>query len=185
MHLRSEKDSKIAKIKLLLGNQKKLESQLKKDAGDFEEMVTINEELKKRLTDRDALEVEVQNQQKQIEDMKAEQVDALGAPMPWEADPELQEMTPTELKSILGDDLTPREKSRLNEMCVQELEKELKAKISAETSHIWQISSLTKELEKNRIKLNHLQDNNQSQGLKKVASVHHDEKSKVQPKPTR
>ena len=70
-------------------------------------------------------------------------------------------------------------------MCVQELEKELKAKISAETSHIWQISSLTKELEKNRIKLNHLQENNQSQGLKKVASVHHDEKSKVQPKPTR
>ena len=102
---------------------------------------------------RDALEVEVQNQQKQIEDMKAEQVDALGAPMPWEADPELQEMTPTELKSILGDDLTPREKAKLNEMCVQELEKELKAKISAETSHIWQISSLTKELEKNRIKL--------------------------------
>ena len=47
-----EKDSKIAKIKLLLGNQKKLESQLKKDAGDFEEMVTINEELKKRLADR-------------------------------------------------------------------------------------------------------------------------------------
>ena len=88
--------------------------------------------------------------------MKAEQVDALGAPMPWEADPELQEMTPTELKSILGDDLTPREKAKLNEMCVQELEKELKAKISAETSHIWQISSLTKELEKNRIKLNHL-----------------------------
>ena len=92
---------------------------------------------------------------------------------------------PTELKSILGDDLTPREKSRLNEMCVQELEKELKAKISAETSHIWQISSLTKELEKNRIKLNHLQDNNQSQGLKKVASAPHDEKSKVQSKPTR
>ena len=47
-----EKDSKMAKIKLLLGNQKKLESQLKKDAGDFEEMVTINEELKKRLSDR-------------------------------------------------------------------------------------------------------------------------------------
>ena len=47
-----EKDSKIAKIKLLLGNQKKLESQLKKCAGDFEEMVTINEDLKKRLVDR-------------------------------------------------------------------------------------------------------------------------------------
>ena len=47
-----EKDSKMAKIKLLLGNQKKLETQLKKDAGDFEEMVTINEELKKRLLDR-------------------------------------------------------------------------------------------------------------------------------------
>ena len=128
--------------------------------------------------------MEVQNQQKQIDELKTAQEEESG-PMPWELDPELQDMTPTELKSILGDDLTKNEKSRLNEMCVQELEKELKAKISAETSHIWQISSLTKELEKNRIKLNHLQDNNQSQGLKKVASVHHDEKSKVQPKPTR
>ena len=141
---------------------------------------------------RDALEVEVQNQQKQIEDMKAEQVDALGAPMPWEADPELQEMTPTELKSILGDDLTPREKAKLNEMCVQELEKELKAKISAETSHIWQISSLTKELEKNRIKLNHLLQEQKPLAPKvspiiapKVASTHHQDKAKVETKPNR
>jgi len=178
-----EKDSKIAKIKLLLGNQKKLESQLKKCAGDFEEMVTINEDLKKRLTDRDALEVEVQNQQKQIDELKIEREENNG-PMPWELDPELQDMTPTELKSILGDDLTPKEKSRLNEMCVQELEKELSAKISAENSHIWQISSLTKELEKNRIKLNHLQDNQSTRGVK-VASATHDEKSKVEPKPTR
>ena len=141
---------------------------------------------------RDALEVEVQNQQKQIEDMKAEQVDALGAPMPWEADPELQEMTPTELKSILGDDLTPREKAKLNEMCVQELEKELKAKISAETSHIWQISSLTKELEKNRIKLNHFLQEQKPLAPKvspiiapKVASTRHEDKAKVETKPTR
>jgi hypothetical protein len=116
--------------------------------------------------------------------MKAEQVDALGAPMPWEADPELQEMTPTELKSILGDDLTPREKAKLNAMCVQELEKELKAKISAETSHIWQISSLTKELEKNRIKLNHLLQE-QKPLAPKVASTHHEDKAKVETKPTR
>ena len=108
------------------------------------------------LSSRDALEVEVKNLEKQIEELRGLEVEG-GAPMPWEVDPELQDMTPTELKSILGNDLEPREKARLNEMCVQELEKELKTKISAETSHIWQISSLTKELEKNKIKLNHLQ----------------------------
>ena len=108
------------------------------------------------LSSRDALEVEVKNLEKQIEELRGQEVEG-GAPMPWEVDPELQDMTPTELKSILGNDLEPREKARLNEMCVQELEKELKTKISAETSHIWQISSLTKELEKNKIKLNHLQ----------------------------
>lgn len=103
-------------------------------------------------------------------------------------------MTPTELRSILGHDLKPNEKARLNEMCVQELEKELKAKISAETSHIWQISSLTKELEKNRIKLNHLQQEQKTpkvgQNGQKDASTHQDEKkvdekSKVENKPTR
>ena len=119
--------------------------------------------------------------------MKAEQVDALGAPMPWEADPELQEMTPTELKSILGDDLTPREKAKLNEMCVQELEKELKATISAETSHIWQISSPTKDLAKNRIKLNHLLQEQKPLAPKvsPIIAPNHQDKAKVETKPTR
>ena len=37
-------------------------------------------------------------------------------------------------------------------MCVQELEKELKTKTAAESSHIWEISNLQKELKKAKIK---------------------------------
>ena len=47
---------------------------------------------------------------------------------------------------------TEYQKAKLNSMCVQELEKELKTKTAAESSHIWEISNLQKELKKAKIK---------------------------------
>ena len=64
--------------------------------------------------------------------------------LPWETDPELREMTAVELRAILAEDLTEYQKAKLNSMCVQELEKELKTKTAAESSHIWEISNLQK-----------------------------------------
>jgi len=72
--------------------------------------------------------------------------------LPWETDPELRDMTAVELRAILADDLTEYQKAKLNSMCVQELEKELKTKTAAESSHIWEISNLQKELKKAKIK---------------------------------
>ena len=53
-------------------------------------------------------------------------------------------MTAVELRAILAEDLTEYQKAKLNSMCVQELEKELKTKTAAESSHIWEISNLQK-----------------------------------------
>ena len=41
----------------------------------------------------------------------------------------------------------------MNELCVNELEKELRAKTATESSQIWEISNLKKELKKQQIKL--------------------------------
>ena len=59
---------------------------------------------------------------------------------------------------FLGHDLTAREKIRLNEMVVVELEKDLKAAEANETRHIMDITSLKLELKKTTVKLNHLQN---------------------------
>ena len=66
-------------------------------------------------------------------------------------------MSARELKAILGNDLTAREKIKLNEMCVIELEKDLKAVESKETAYIMEITSLKTDLKKTTVKLNHLQ----------------------------
>ena len=57
-----------------------------------------------------------------------------------------------------GHDLTAREKIRLNELVVVELEKDLKAVESKETGYIMEITSLKTELKKTTVKLNHLQN---------------------------
>ena len=57
-----------------------------------------------------------------------------------------------------GHDLTAREKIRLNELVVVELEKDLKAAEANETRHIMDITSLKLELKKTTVKLNHLQN---------------------------
>ena len=59
---------------------------------------------------------------------------------------------------LSGHDLTAREKIRLNEMVVVELEKDLKAAEANETRHIMDITSLKLELKKTTVKLNHLQN---------------------------
>ena len=47
----------------------------------------------------------------------------------------------------------------MNELCVNELEKELRAKTATESSQIWEISNLKKELKKQQIKLQCYENN--------------------------
>jgi chromosome segregation ATPase len=155
--LKDDKNSKMSSIKLLLSNQRKLESQLKKTSNDHEDLAKEKEAMVQQVADRDALEVEVTKHHTRIAELEAEINVPIGQ-MSWEMDPELQDMTPMELRSILGKELTPHEKAKLNEMCVAELVKDMKVKTSNETSLIWEISTLKKELQKNKIKLNHLED---------------------------
>ena len=62
-------------------------------------------------------------------------------------------MTAIELRTILDKELSKFQRAKLNEMCVTEMEKELKSKTATESSHIWEISNLKKELQKQKIKL--------------------------------
>merc|ERR1719510_1207848 len=107
-----------------------------------------------RLIDHTKLKQQVADQRQRLLELES---DIASNNMPWDVDPELQDMTACELRSIMYKDLTPKEQARLNEMCVQEQEKELKVKITTETSLIWEISSLKKELQKSQIKLSHLE----------------------------
>merc|ERR1712141_154712 len=88
--------------------------------------------------------------------------------LPWETDPELRDMSAVELRAILAEDLTEYQKAKLNSMCVQELEKELKTKTAAESSHIWEISNLQKELKKAKIKAQ-MNENKNNKTDKKAA----------------
>ena len=53
-----------------------------------------------------------------------------------------------ELRSILGKNLTSREKAKLNERCVLELQKELKSAQNLISQNVWEISNLKKECSK-------------------------------------
>ena len=156
-----DRDSRIKRTRLLLDIQKKYEKQQNEAYEQYEELKKISDELKERVKDRDALEVEVIKYQKRSKELEAE-IESLGSgsqggEMPWDVDPELQDMSARELKAILGNDLTAREKIKLNEMCVVELEKDLKAVESKETAYIMEITSLKTDLKKTTVKLNHLQ----------------------------
>jgi chromosome segregation ATPase len=155
--LKADKDSKMSKIKLLLGNQKKFESQMEQMSNQYEDLAKEKKAMVQQVAHRDALEAEVGKHQKRINELESEVNEPIGQ-MPWDIDPELQDMTPMELRSILAKELTPKEKAKLNAMCVDELVKEMKSKTSNETSLIWEISTLKKELQKNKIKLSHLED---------------------------
>ena len=66
-------------------------------------------------------------------------------------------MSGMELRSILGKSLSAREKSKLNERCVLELQKELKSAQTLISQNVWEISNLKKELQKREIKINHME----------------------------
>ena len=53
----------------------------------------------------------------------------------------------------LGEDLTPVEKAKLNELCILDLEKELRLKSGQESKHIWEISKLKADLQRCKIML--------------------------------
>ena len=62
-------------------------------------------------------------------------------------------MTAIELRTILDKELSKFQRAKLNELCVAEMEKDLKSKTATESTHIWEISNLKKELQKQKIKL--------------------------------
>merc|ERR1712029_745898 len=164
-----DRDSRIKRTRLLLDIQKKYEKQQNEAYEQYEELKKVSEDLKERVKDRDVLELDLikyKNRTKEleneIENMANNAINSASSgatsEMPWDIDPELQDMSARELKAILGHDLTAREKIRLNEMVVVELEKDLKAAEANETRHIMDITSLKLELKKTTVKLNHLQN---------------------------
>merc|ERR1712029_1073819 len=164
-----DRDSRIKRTRLLLDIQKKYEKQQNEAYEQYEELKKVSVDLKERVKDRDVLELDLikyKNRTKELENeietMANNAINSASSgatsEMPWDIDPELQDMSARELKAILGHDLTAREKIRLNEMVVVELEKDLKAAEANETRHIMDITSLKLELKKTTVKLNHLQN---------------------------
>ena len=183
--LTKETATKGTKIKLLLSNQRKSENQLKKNSDDFNEMVKCVETLKNKAAEKEVLEVLVETQKKRILELETalelnptESNASNGPPMPWDIDPELEGMSAIELRSILNKELSPRERSRLNEMCVSELQKDLKTAQKELSKNIWEISSLKKDNQKLGVKIEILQkqqnvakavlDDNEKGGQKEV-----------------
>ena len=106
-----DRDSRIKRTRLLLDIQKKQEKQLTESYEQNEEMQKFNEDLKERVKDRDALEVELgkyKHRTKELEnEMENNAANAVanaiaGGEMPWDTDPDLQDMSAREIKAILG-----------------------------------------------------------------------------------
>ena len=81
--------------------------------------------------------------------------DASDAPMPWESDPDLADLSATELLDIFSDpaELTFRERARLHEMCVRELEAVVRDKSKRILSILNDHNVVKKELERANMKL--------------------------------
>ncbi len=176
------KDRNTAKLKLLLKNQKKLEDDVKKMTDMSEELRKENQKLEKEVADKAQLEEEVLKCQQQIKDLDFVADGVNGGPMFWEKDEELKELSALELREIIGHELTPKEKAVLNEMCVAELEKDLKTKTTNETSLVWEIANLKKDLQKTTAKLSHLEQ--QREAAKYVLGDSADEPKQPQPEVT-
>jgi hypothetical protein len=52
--------------------------------------------------------------------------------MPWETDDDLKSLSPMEVRDVVLDELTPKEKARLNELCIEEMKQELLKKTTSE-----------------------------------------------------
>ena len=52
--------------------------------------------------------------------------------MPWEVDDDLKGLTPMEVREVVLDELNKKERSRLNELCVVEMQQELMKKTTSE-----------------------------------------------------
>lgn len=107
-----DRDSRIKRTRLLLDIQKKYEKQQNEAYEQYEELKKVSEDLKERVKDRDALELDLikyKNRTKELEN----EIENMGnnansgasgttSEMPWDIDPELQDMSARELKAILG-----------------------------------------------------------------------------------
>ena len=106
-----DRDSRIKRTRLLLDIQKKQEKQLTESYEQNEEMQKFNEDLKERVKDRDALEVELGKYKHRTKELESEMENNVanavanaiaGGEMPWDTDPDLQDMSAREIKAILG-----------------------------------------------------------------------------------
>ena len=52
--------------------------------------------------------------------------------MPWEVDDDLKSLTPMEVRDVVLDELTKKEKAKLNELCIEEMQQELMKKTTSE-----------------------------------------------------
>lgn len=77
------------------------------------------------------------------------------APMPWESDPDLADLSATELLDIFSDpgELTFRERAKLHELCVQELEAVVRDKSKRILAILNDHNEVKKELERANLKL--------------------------------
>ena len=108
-----DRDSRIKRTRLLLDIQKKYEKQQNEAYEQYEELKKVSEDLKERVKDRDVLELDLikyKNRTKEleneIENMANNAINSASSgatsEMPWDIDPELQDMSARELKAILG-----------------------------------------------------------------------------------
>merc|ERR1711976_131024 len=144
--LTNSNEAQSGKVRLLLSNYQKLSKVKDETDGQVNDLIKQKEKLQKEFEDFK------ENAENEIDKAIANS-EPNNETLPWETDAELKDMTAIELRTILDKELSKFQRAKLNEMCVTEMEKELKSKTATESSHIWEISNLKKELQKQKIKL--------------------------------
>merc|ERR1712045_910820 len=99
--LTKDKEAKMHRIKLLLGNQKKAQESHDENVKMVEDALKEKEQLE---SDYEKYKKDAENE---IEKLTAKNAaNSESEDLPWETDPELRDMTAVELRAILADDLT-------------------------------------------------------------------------------